>query len=295
MKKPFPLICLLVTWFVTIELPFVNGQSVTKFPTTTANVASGNSRIWTNPQGVISSNNGAATVSLAKSGVCNATKCYQSAALEATGFGFSLPANSTVVGVEATIRVKASLANSIKDLSIQKANWGNVIGSPTNRAKTSFIGTTYTVRTYGGPTDSWDSGLKWDWLTAPTYGLHISYKNLNTTSTATVSVDYVKIKIYYTNGARIMSQERHATVISDVMNVYPNPVTDNLNIRMESDLVNAEVKIFNLNGQLVYENNHVDLKANEPFQISVAALPKGIYLLQAISTENRFTKQIVRN
>ncbi|MFZ1686000.1 MAG: T9SS type A sorting domain-containing protein [Flavobacteriales bacterium] len=269
-------------------------QSVTHYPTVAANIPSGNNKQWTDPGDVVSLYNGAATVNLGKNGVCNATKCFKSVALQATGFGFNLGVDDAVVGVEVTIRVKASMPNSVKDLSIQKFVWDGPVGTTLNKAKGSFIGTTYTLRTYGGPVDSWDSGLKWDWLTSPNYGVRISYKNLNTTSAATVSVDYVKVKVYYTNNMLLMSQEKNAAVVEEVSELYPDPATDELNLSVGSDMMDADVSILNLNGQVVHEARVAELVADEPLRLPLTGLSNGIYLLRVTSGTRSFSKRFVK-
>jgi hypothetical protein len=93
------------------------------------------------------------------------------------------------------------------------ANWDNVVGTPINRAKNTFWGTTYSLRTYAGPISSYGyDPLEWELINDSDFGLRISCKNLNTSSTTVASIDYVKITIRYTVGISRQCQTRVVTV-----------------------------------------------------------------------------------
>jgi hypothetical protein len=68
---------------------------------------------------------------------------------------------------------------------------------------------------------------------------------------------------------------------------YPNPVQTILNLETESNI--GHLKIFNSNGQLIYEANHNELST----KINVSTWPAGIYFLRREDTGQvlKFIKQ----
>jgi hypothetical protein len=83
--------------------------------------------------------------------------------------------------------------------------------------------------------------------------------------------------------------------ISD-MNVYPNPVKENLNIRFVSNKSESiQIRMMNMNGQLVYQEqlNHFTGEYNKV--IDMAGLSKGMYILQFVSDKDSFTKKVIKN
>lgn len=76
------------------------------------------------------------------------------------------------------------------------------------------------------------------------------------------------------------------------ISVYPNPVSDNLNIRSAEVLKNAEIKIFNQAGQIIFQNKMNSL--NETQKINVNNLPSGIYMIYIKSNKGTFTKKIIK-
>ncbi len=70
--------------------------------------------------------------------------------------------------------------------------------------------------------------------------------------------------------------------------VYPNPVSDNLNIK--SDKIISSMEIYNLIGHKVYDNT---LGASEA-QLDVSHLSSGVYLVKIISEKSSETLKIIK-
>lgn len=191
-----------------------NGLTMTKFPTIATNIfpTQTNANSWNDPIGALGIGGGAATASLSRNGICNSNvQCYKSSELQVTGFGFNIPADATIINIKVQVKSKASVSNSIKDLNIQLANWDNVSGIPVNRASDTYWNTKFTVRTYVGSPTVWGMLAHHDFgLTS--FGLRISCSNLNTSSSAIASIDFVKITIEYTVGASQQSQSSQVMV-----------------------------------------------------------------------------------
>jgi len=73
------------------------------------------------------------------------------------------------------------------------------------------------------------------------------------------------------------------------LRIYPNPTSDIIYIE-SIDNTEYDVSIFNLNGQLIKNDNKVD-------QISIAMLPRGTYLLKAVSinTNRIYNYKIIKS
>ena len=73
------------------------------------------------------------------------------------------------------------------------------------------------------------------------------------------------------------------------LNIYPNPVTDQLSI--ESTNTIQDIKLYSIEGKVVYQNNP---NVNN-ISISLINLKSGIYLLRAQTSNQLFTKKIIKN
>ena len=80
--------------------------------------------------------------------------------------------------------------------------------------------------------------------------------------------------------------------LDDVIALYPNPVIDNLNIQTTKTLKNAQVKVFNQMGQIVYMNEFDSLKNKQ--NINLSSFPSGTYMIYIKSDEGVITKKIIK-
>jgi hypothetical protein len=82
------------------------------------------------------------------------------------------------------------------------------------------------------------------------------------------------------------------------LTVYPNPVTDELNIKFRfpqflSDS-NAELQLYDLNGRLIVSQT-CELDTKEEQQLNLSDLPSGIYILKLISNDVTLTEKIIKH
>ena len=105
---------------------------------------------WTSSSNVYSSNGTDATYAIAASG--------QSANLDVTGFGFTIPADATIVGIQASIERAASSLNIDRGLSTSSCSRPARRPGTTRRATTDWT-TTDSIRDYGDSSDLW--GTTW--------------------------------------------------------------------------------------------------------------------------------------
>lgn len=159
---------------------FVNDSSIGSFT-------------WSNTSNAQTSNGQYASVSLTNSG-------QPSKYLKVTGFGFSIPAGSTIDGISVSVErhqlCDSSCSSSfVTDESIKLVKNGVIGGN--NEASTTHWGTSDTVATYGGSNDKW--GLTWNVSDINSSSTGFVFAAQRTSGgDRTAYVDYVSMTVYYT-------------------------------------------------------------------------------------------------
>lgn len=198
MKKKF-WIALVVLFLVAIAFALTQGPNN---PGAGANNASTGSVAWTTPANVTANDNtGTSAASLSSLG------SPTSQLLQATSFGFSIPANATVNGISVSVK-KGFTGTNIWDNSIKIMKAGTATG--TEKADTATIwsqvtscsvGTGWGTASYGGAADLW--GTTWipSDINASNFGVQVQAQNKNS-STSTACVDVVSVTVTYTPGPK---------------------------------------------------------------------------------------------
>lgn len=158
----------------------------------TANVlnverSAGSGSGWTNSGNIVSSNNADATATIGGNS--------QSAYLQATNFGFSIPATATINGVYVFIERAASSSSSLDDQDVYLLKAGAQAGS--NRAKGGYWGTSDATQWYGSTTDLWGTTWTPAQINASNFGVRFRVDN-DSGSSRTASVDEIQVRVYYT-------------------------------------------------------------------------------------------------
>ena len=163
------------------------GGNVTMSRTTTSGTRNPSAATgWTSSSNVYSSNGSDATYNIAASG--------QSANLDVTGFGFTIPANATIMGIQASIERAASNSSSIEDIDVFLLKAGAPSGN--DKASTTDWTTSDSTRDYGDSGDLWGTTWTQAQVNASNFGVRLRARNL-TTSSRTASVDHVEITVWY--------------------------------------------------------------------------------------------------
>jgi aminopeptidase N len=108
-----------------------------------------------------------------------------------------------------------------------------------------------------------------------------------------VSVPFTINGVQFDPEKDIISKNNTTTLGNDTFDlekaiaIYPNPVTDELHIQMPSNVSLEKVILFNNLGQIVKENNTMD--------VSVADLSSGVLYAQIQTSEGTFHKKIIKN
>lgn len=253
--------------FYLLQIIQLNAQSVG--PNTPSNYStSGSGAAWGNLSGVQAIDNSPAYVDLAQYPTCNNFMCYRSNKANFNNFGFNVPLNATIVGIEAAILQRVSSpGGGIHDSILTLGLNGSALGI--NKASALNWFDTLNTQTYGGPNDLWGTTLTPNDVNDATFGLY--YEITNTSYDQTASVDYMTMTVYYQIGTSIQAQSSKPW--------YINFENDNLVIDISNIADELSLKLFDATGRMVY---HKDYNSNYFLKetINSQGWKSGLYYLQ---------------
>lgn len=80
------------------------------------------------------------------------------------------------------------------------------------------------------------------------------------------------------------------------LHIYPNPASDIINIQMEVvKLESTTVELYDLSGRLVAEHTNISNLGTGEFQLNVADVPNGVYLVRVTNGEEVHTGRVIVN
>lgn len=107
--------------------------------------------------------------------------------------------------------------------------------------------------------------------------------------------NYAISEIRYVNFIDLVGVSEHDLSDAGAILVYPNPAEDILNVRLQNSGDNPLMaEIFSPDGKIVLSNLHHD-SMSEVFQINIAALPQGIYILRIFNNQTSETIRFIKN
>lgn len=117
-----------------------------------------------------------------------------------SNFGFTIPDGATIDGVEVVcglLGYQGHPASTIYDYYVTASSCGS------KSVSSAFSYVTITAKTYGGATDKWDGSPTVAQLNASTFEItfQCAIYNKYSGSTSTAYMDYMKVKIYYTEAS----------------------------------------------------------------------------------------------
>ncbi len=149
--------------------------------------------VWSSPSAVTATDGTVATADIGK----NAVSHY----LYGSGYGFALPSNAQIDGVQVTVTGYSSDGSSraeLHDSSVRLSVGG--VASGTNHATDQLIGTSSASYVYGGSADNWGLTLTGADVNAAGFGVLVSWINVSTGpgGTETGSIDSITVTLTYT-------------------------------------------------------------------------------------------------
>jgi hypothetical protein len=162
---------------------------------TGANVTGIGTVAWTNPGNALSDDNSFATVTLT-------TGSTASNYLQTTDYGFSIPADATILGIQVTIgryESQAGLGTNIRDIVVQLIKGGSLVGSNLAATGTNWP-TSETAANYGGSSNLWGTTWTPSEINASDFGVALAVNTTNVPRTG--YVDYMIITVTYSPAPR---------------------------------------------------------------------------------------------
>lgn len=102
------------------------------------------------------------------------------------------------------------------------------------------------------------------------------------------------IEAVLANPCSILSSQNYPTNLD--FSLYPNPTSEIVHIQFnESLLESPSIKIYDLVGKLVYENNHFENHPSLNITFRVDFLTSGVYLLAVQINDRITTKKLIIN
>jgi len=163
------------------------------YPTVAVDAADVGTVAWTNPANALTNNDTYATVTLNSGAISHH--------LKTTGYGFAIPTDATITGIQLTIdRYTSGPVGStrIRDSEVRLVKAGTVIGD--NKAATSTDWPRSGATTnYGSTSNLWGTTWTPTDINDSTFGAALAVTTPNT-SNRTAYVDYLAITVTYTRG-----------------------------------------------------------------------------------------------
>jgi hypothetical protein len=190
-------------------------------------------------------------------------------------------AADTVDEAGATVNISVDLTNGNPDSTSVTVSLAASSSTATEGSDFSFSDTTFHYNGCGADAASFDLSITDDMdpESDETIVLVIS----SVTNSAEVTTDTVTIVITDNDNVGIEDQ-----LGADAISLYPNPATDKLVI--DASLPIERLQVLNLVGQEVMSMTHPSQKTT----LSIAQLPKGTYLVRALTAEGVWTAKWVK-
>jgi len=155
-------------------------------PTTVVTSAMGTGSVWTTPNNLVATGSSFAVTSVPASTL--------SETLTASGTNFSVPAGSTITGIAVSFSGKWTGSASGVFALLQLTTNGTLVGTPLNFALSGAL-TTYTK---GSSNYTWGTSFTPTTVNGSQLGVQVRVGSTGTTGTNSISLNGLKVTVYYT-------------------------------------------------------------------------------------------------
>lgn len=276
MKKIYLLLAMLLLTYPTFQ---VLGQTAGPNSPSTGSVTGSGANFPGIPSGLITAGDmSPAYADLASYPNCSGSfNCYYSQVATVHGFGFSIPSNAIVTGIQLDLlKMVNQPISDIRDSVVSLVKGGNSIGN--NYGISSQWPQPFAYVNYGGPTDLWGTTWTAADINDPLFGFQLQMTNGALDQTA--QIDHAQITVYYTFGSGIQEQ-----FTNDIRLILAD---NQLKITNSKVISGLSITVMNLLGKKI-----IDIESYNGQNISLSGYPKGAYLLQIKNKENLITKRFI--
>jgi hypothetical protein len=158
-----------------------------------------------------------------------------------------------------------------------------------------------------GASYSWSFGNNATPATANTQTASVTWSSygvytVNLTVETATCTSYAKKKVFVTNSTIFCNNHlqqnagipKAAIPDQELLQIYPNPAQDLLNIQIKSDVTtDYPVQLLHPNGQVL---RSIQLPPNAPLELNLSDLPSGIYYIQAtLPSQKTILRKLIKN
>ena len=231
---------------------------------------------WSNEINVFLPDNNSATTVLQNYSFCFQSTCYYSRYLYASDFGFTIPANAVILGILTEVNRNPGNPNAVVDSTVRLFDGATTVGS--NQAIAFPWANGFNYQSYGGPSDLWGSAWTPALINGAAFGLYFKIYNSSANVVATVSVDHVRMTVYYQLPTGIIgSQTMSAGGFSSSINESGN-AEGSFILNKEAS---CSIELFSVTGTLLSKKDLGKLPAGkQKFEFSAVELSTGLYFLR---------------
>lgn len=230
--------------------------------------------VWSNATDAQLSDNAFAECTMTAPPLCFQSTCYWSRGFFATDFGFTIPTNMFIHGIQLDIQRKSDVDSVLKDSVIMLLLAGTATGK--NQATQQYWTQSNTYIAFGDSLDVW--GYSWtpNDVNDPDFGVLIRPRNHGSIF-HTASIDHIRITIYYSSVTSTPEKSHKPILISQ------DPWSQS--IRISYEVLNTEDEIayelFDLWGRKVLSKQLSSKPIGTQNEIvSVSGLVDGVYFLR---------------
>lgn len=181
---------------------------------------------------------------------CFQTNCYYTRHLYTHRYGFTIPANAVILGIEVTISRMSGNTNSATDSTLRLVKTAPVpIGQNKALATPWVLGASTQV--YGGPTDLWGTTWSPAEINDPQFGVWYNIFNSGT-NTTTPGLDGIEVEVYYAITPGVIESQSTAYFGKMIWNGSAFQAVFN------SGIQNAQVEIFDVAGKKVAGGSEIE-------------------------------------
>lgn len=228
----------------------------------------------------------------------------QTANLQATNFGFNIPAGATICGIEVQVKKMANnvgiipivlLESYVTDLNVQIIKGGTLIGD--NYAQPAhWANASNNYATYGGNGDTWNVGsLTAADVNASNFGVSFSAEINDLASLLpSVNIDHIDMTIHYIppitlelKPTNVSNTKKNNTPKEETNKCYPNPATSYVYVTGVSS--SNYIRVTDMCGRPVFAR--INQLGKNPVQIDVSDLKPGVYVVDTGSKQFKVIKR----